>query len=369
MFKFSLKRGYRDRKARIGKMMIRGREIETPIFMPVGTYAAVKTVSPQELKNIGAEIILSNAYHLFLRPGGKIIKRLGGIHKFTGWDRAFLTDSGGFQIFSLSSFREISNAGVTFHSHIDGSKKFLTPEDVIKIEEDIGADIIMPLDIPTEIPIAYDNAKGAASITVEWARRSKSVWREDGTYTALFGIVQGNIYKDLREYCAQRIVDIDFPGYAIGGLSVGEDKKTMYDILEFTVGYLPEDRPRYLMGVGTPGDILESVLRGIDMFDSVLPTRNARNATVFIPGGKLLLRNSDNRDDTRPIQENCKCYTCRHFSRAYLRHLFKSREILGYRLATIHNLHYIITFVSNLKRAIKKQTTQRFREEFYEGLL
>lgn len=372
MFNFSVQETDSRSKARAGSLTLRGREIETPIFMPVGTYAAVKAVSPQELKELGAEIILSNAYHLFLRPGEEIIKKSGGIHGFTGWDRGFLTDSGGFQIFSLSSFRKISREGIAFSSHIDGSKHFLTPEDVIGIEENIGADIIMPLDICSEIPAVYETAKEAVEITLEWAGRSKSEWERNGfpAFPAeLFGIVQGNKYKDLREYCARKIVDISFPGYAIGGLSVGEDKKTMYDIIDVVTDLLPDCKPRYLMGVGAPGDILEAVTRGVDMFDSVLPTRNARNGTVFIPGSRIILKNSENREDTKPIQENCGCYTCRNFSRAYLRHLFKTREILGYRLASIHNLYYIIDFVAKLRDAVKKGTVEKFRNAFDRGLV
>jgi queuine tRNA-ribosyltransferase len=366
---FSVKKSIKNRKARVGVMRIRGREIHTPIFMPVGTYAAVKAVSPEELKAIGAEIILSNAYHLFLRPGEGLIRNLGGIHQFTGWDRGFLTDSGGFQIFSLSGFRRISSEGIHFRSHIDGSAHFLSPEDVIKIEEDIGADLIMPLDIPTAIPTSYENAKDACVKTIEWARRSKERWERGHKKAALFGIVQGNIYKDLREECVSTLVDIDFPGYAIGGLSVGEDKSTMYEILDLTTGHLPYEKPRYLMGVGAPDDILEAVLRGVDMFDSVLPTRNARNATVFIPGGKLLLRNAEYKNDAQQIQQECGCYTCRHFSRAYLRHLFKTREILAYRLATIHNLFYIMSFVSKLREAIYNEQIERFIEDFKVGLI
>ncbi|MCK5094482.1 MAG: tRNA guanosine(34) transglycosylase Tgt [Spirochaetes bacterium] len=367
MFNFSVHETDSGSKARAGSLSIRGREIETPIFMPVGTYAAVKTVSPGELKEIGAEIILSNAYHLFLRPGEKIIKKSGGIHGFTGWDRGFLTDSGGFQIFSLPSFRKVSREGIAFSSHIDGSKHFLTPEDVIRIEKNIGADIIMPLDICTPIPAAYEAAKEAVDITLEWAGRSKNEWERDCFPAVLFGIVQGNKYKDLREYCTKKIVDISFPGYAIGGLSVGEEKKTMYDIIDVVTDLLPDCKPRYLMGVGAPGDILEAVIRGVDMFDSVLPTRNARNGTVFIPGGRLILTNSKNREDTKPIQKNCGCYTCRNFSIAYLRHLFKTREILGYRLASIHNLYYIIDFVARLRNAVKKGSVEAFRNAFYKG--
>ncbi|HUT65175.1 MAG TPA: tRNA guanosine(34) transglycosylase Tgt [Spirochaetota bacterium] len=369
MIDFHVKKRYGGCKARTGILRIRGREIPTPVFMPVGTYAAVKTLSPEELKEVGAEIILSNAYHLYLRPGEKTIRSLGGIHSFTGWDRGYLTDSGGYQILSLSTFHEITGKGLRFRSHIDGSEHFLTPEDVVRIEEDIGADIIMPLDIPTAIGSQYAAAKTACATTVDWARRSKERWEREKKSSTLFGIVQGNIYRDLREKCAAQLMDIDFPGYAVGGLSVGEEKETMYEVLDFTTCLLPDDKPRYLMGVGAPDDILEAVIRGIDMFDSVLPTRNARNATVFVPGGKLLLRKAEHREEERPIQEGCGCYTCTHFSRAYVRHLFKTREILAYRLATIHNLHYLIEFVSGLRAAIEGGRIEEFVELFRSGEL
>jgi len=366
MIQFSVKK---EGKAgsRTGVLRIRDIEVETPVFMPVGTYAAVKTLSPRELQEIGAAIILSNAYHLYLRPGTKLIKKLGGIHRFTGWDGGYLTDSGGFQIFSLSPLRKIERQGVTFQSHLDGSRHFLSPEDVVHIENDIGADIIMPLDVCSAADASQSETREAAEITCEWAERAKSTWEDSGTKSTLFGIVQGGMHRDLRELCARKIVDMDFPGYAVGGLSVGEEKKIMYDLLEHTCSFLPSKKPRYLMGVGAPEDILEAALRGIDMFDSVLPTRNARNATVFIPGGKLLLRNAAYRGDDRPVQPSCTCYTCRNFSRAYLRHLFKTREILGYRLATIHNLHYVLDFVSQIREAIREGKLIQFRDDFYRS--
>ncbi len=354
-------------KARTGRIVLHGREIETPVFMPVGTYAAVKTISPAELEELGAEIILSNAYHLFLRPGDRIIKKLGGIHRFTGWKRGFLTDSGGFQIFSLSSLRKIREEGIEFNSHIDGSKHFLSPEMVVQIERNIGADVIMPLDICTAVPSSHDESAAAAELTVDWAQRSKAAWSADPGESILFGIIQGNIFEDLRERCAQRTVQIGFPGYALGGLSVGEDKSSMYRIIDFTTEFLPEDAPRYLMGVGAPEDILEAVMRGIDMFDSVLPTRNARNGSVFVPGGRLVLKNSTNAEDTNPILRGCTCYTCTHFSRAYLRHLFKTREILAYRLATIHNLHYIMQFVRQIRDAIRAGSIKELKNRFSRG--
>jgi queuine tRNA-ribosyltransferase len=369
MFQFSVETRSDQRKARVGRITLNGREILTPLFMPVGTYAAVKTISPAELEELGAEIILSNGYHLYLRPGDEVIRALGGIHRFTGWNRGFLTDSGGFQIFSLAPFRKVMQEGIAFRSHIDGSNHFLTPEDLIRIETNIGADIIMPLDVCTAVPTDYEGAREAAKITNEWAMRSKNAWERSEGECTLFGIVQGNVYRELREFCAKSIAEIGFAGYAVGGLSVGEEKKLMYETLDFTTDFLPEDKPRYLMGVGGTDDILEAVLSGIDMFDCVLPTRNARNGTVFIPGGKLLLRNSEHREDGGPIQKCCGCYTCRNFSRAYLRHLFKTREILGYRLATIHNLYYLIRFVTRLREAVQDGKVDIFREDLKNGRL
>jgi len=364
-FRFELLQGGED-SPRLGKLHIRNREIETPVFMPVGTYAAVKTLSPRELEEVGARIILSNAYHLHLRPGEKLVKKLGGIHRFTGWDGGFLTDSGGFQVFSLASMRKIDRRGVEFRSHIDGAREYLTPEDVVRIETDIGADIIMPLDVCTGADTSKEDAREAALRTIEWAKRSRSAWQGIGS-NALFGIVQGGMFPDTRAWCAEEMGGLDFPGYAVGGLSVGEEWGKMYELLEATVPLLPGHKPRYLMGVGLPENILEAVLRGVDMFDSVLPTRNARNGTVFVPGGKLVLKNNRYREDEKPIQDGCTCYTCTNFTRAYLRHLFKMREILAYRLATIHNLHYLITFVSKIREAIKGSTLDRFIETFRSG--
>lgn len=356
-----------DRGARAGLLTIRDRKVPTPVFMPVGTYAAVKTVSPAELEQVGAHIILSNAYHLHLRPGSELIADLGGIHRFTGWNGGFLTDSGGFQIFSLSPRRTILEEGISFRSHVDGSKQFLSPEQVIDIERNIGADIIMPLDVCTGPEISRDEASDACGVTNRWASRSKRHWEKNARSGCLFGIVQGNLYVDLRRECARFITGIGFPGYAIGGLSVGERRETMHMMLEEVNRLLPEDRPRYLMGVGEPQDILESVRRGVDMFDSVLPTRNARNASVFVPGGKLALRNAVFRNDEKPIQAGCSCYTCTTFTRAYLRHLFKTREILAYRLATLHNLHYLINFMGRIRQSILNGRLADLRESFDRG--
>lgn len=369
MFEFKLIGEDSKYGARAGIIIVNGIEIKTPVFMPVGTYAAVKTVSPHELYDIDINIILGNAYHLYLRPGVEIIEKMGGIHRFTGWKRAFLTDSGGFQIFSLAQFRKISREGAEFKSHIDGSKHFLTPESVINIEHKIGADIIMPLDVCTTIPTDYKIAENALTTTIEWARRSKKEWDSLNTHTNLFGIIQGNIYKELRKRAVEEIVQMDFSGYSVGGLSVGEERAVMYDLTNFVTSLLPKHKPRYLMGVGTPGDILESVIRGIDMFDSVMPTRNARNASVFIPGGTLSIKNSGFKDDSQPIQEGCECYSCRNFSRAYIRHLFNTREILGYRLTTIHNLFYMAKFMEKLRNSIISDNVEDFKKSYYDGLI
>ncbi|MFW6180669.1 MAG: tRNA guanosine(34) transglycosylase Tgt [Spirochaetota bacterium] len=353
--------------ARAGLLTLNGRGVPTPVFMPVGTYAAVKTVSPLELEQVGARIILGNAYHLHLRPGSGLVAKLGGIHRFTGWKGGVLTDSGGFQIFSLSPLRSVTEEGIAFRSHLDGSSLFLTPEQVIDIERDIGADIIMPLDVCTGAGIPRDQAEEACRITNQWALRSKKHRERAPDAGSLFGIVQGNMFPDLRRECARFITGTGFPGYAVGGLSVGEDRETMYRMLEEVTALLPDDSPRYLMGVGEPRDILESVSRGVDMFDSVLPTRNARNASVFVPGGKLALRNAAFRDDERPLQAGCTCYTCTTFTRAYLRHLFTTREILAYRLATLHNLHYLFDFTARLRRSIMEGGLDAFRDSFHRG--
>ena len=335
----------------------------TPIFMPVGTQASVKTVSPDELKDLGAGIILSNTYHLFLRPGSELIREAGGLHKFMHWDRAILTDSGGFQVFSLGDLRKITEEGVTFRSHIDGSKKFLSPEVATKVQMDLGSDIIMAFDECAPYPAEYDYVKHSMERTTRWAKRCKdTLTRED---QGLFGIVQGGMYKDLRTQSAAALVEMDFPGYAVGGLSVGEPKELMYELLEHTVRLLPESKPRYLMGVGTPDCLVEGVLHGIDMFDCVFPTRVARNGMAMTWKGRLVMKNAEFTHDFAPIEEGCGCYACRnHYTRAYIRHLVRAGEIFGLRLLTLHNLYFLQEFMRQLRQSILEERFSEFRTKF-----
>ncbi len=338
--------------------------------MPVGTQATVKTISNDELLGTGAQVILSNSYHLYLRPGEAVMKEAGGLHRFMNWQKPILTDSGGFQIFSLARLNKITAEGVHFQSHIDGSKHFLSPEDVIRVEHTLGSDIIMPLDECVKYPSEHDYVKKSLKITHDWARRSKVAWeaagcRNDyGLSSILFGIVQGGVYHDLREESAKALVDIDFPGYSIGGLSVGEPSQAMYETLAATLPHLPEDKPHYLMGVGFPLDLFEAVSQGVDMFDCVVPTRNGRNATVFTRYGKLLLRGASYIRDFGPIEEGCACYTCKNHTRAYLRHLFNADEYLAGRLASLHNLTFFIQLLASMRRAIEEDRFVAFRREF-----
>jgi len=330
--------------------------IPTPVFAPVGTQATVKTLTPHELETLGVDLILANAYHLYLRPGAERIARLGGLHRFMGWEHPILTDSGGFQVFSLAHMRRVDDDGVTFRSHIDGSEHRFTPELVIETQELLGADIIMCLDECAE-PLDRDYLEQALKRTHAWAERCRAAQRRDDQ--ALFGILQGGIFPDLRRESARFLTSLDFPGYAIGGLSVGETKEQMYATLEVTIPELPADRPRYLMGVGTPEDILESVARGVDIFDCALPTRVARNGGLLTRTGRINIRNARYADDPSPIEPHCTCYTCQHFSRAYLRHLFKAEEILGLRLATLHNLHFMLRLMEQVRAAIAGGTFSR----------
>ena len=351
-FHFEVIKKDRFSGARLGKVETDHGSFFTPAFFPVGTQGTVKSVTSEELKEIGVEVILGNTYHLYLRPGHETIGRLGGLHKFIHWDRPILTDSGGYQIFSLAKLRKISEDGVTFQSHIDGSLHFLTPEMVIQIQRTFGSDISMVLDECLPYPSPYEYSQASTALTIEWARRSlKEKQKKD---SCLFAIIQGGAYRDLREESAQTLVKMDFQGYAVGGLSVGEPKSLMLSILEWITPLLPENKPRYLMGVGTPEDILDGVKRGIDFFDCVLPTRNARNGMLFTSAGKVSIKQAQYAEDERPIDETCDCYTCRHYSRAYLRHLYLANEILSSRLNTIHNLYFYIRFMKEIQKAVRE---------------
>jgi len=332
--------------------------------MPVGTLGTVKAVTPENLLDLGAQIILGNTYHLFIRPGHELIRKFGGLHGFMHWDRPILTDSGGFQIFSLQELSQITEKGAEFRSHLDGSKLFLSPEKAVHVQEALGSDIMMVLDTCIPYPATLDEAARATELTARWARRCRAA--QSNTGQLLFGILQGGMYPELRKQAAAELIDIGFDGYAMGGLSVGEPKELMHDMLDASVPLLPDSHARYLMGVGTPEDLVEGVYRGVDMFDCVMPTRNARNGMLFTSRGRVVIKNSSNREDQRPVDEQCNCYTCRNYSRAYLRHLFQSREILAYQLNSIHNLHYYCSLMADMRRAIAEDRFMAFRKNFYE---
>ena len=339
-------------------------DVQTPIFMPVGTQATVKSMTVEELKENGAQIILSNTYHLYLRPGEKLVKKAGGLHKFMRWDRPILTDSGGFQVFSLNELRDISEEGVEFKSHLDGSKHFFSPEKVMQIEEDLGADIIMAFDECCPYPSTYEYTKNSMERTTRWAKRCKQAHKT--TNQALFGIIQGGFYEDLREKSAKDLIELDFPGYAIGGISVGEPKEEFLKILKFTAPIMPENKPRYLMGVGTPDYLLEAVMAGIDMCDCVLPTRIARNGTAMTSQGKVVVRNATYAEDFTPLDPECDCYTCKNYTRAYIRHLVKCNEILGVRLLSIHNIKFLTNLMERVRIEIENDNLANFVNEFYK---
>lgn len=347
--------------ARVGRFHTPHGILHTPIFAPVGTQATVKALRPVDLQKLGAELILSNTYHLYLRPGDDLIRELGGLHRFMGWNGPILTDSGGFQLFSLSNSRKIDDEGVTFRSHIDGSQHRFTPEKSISIQENLGADIIMAFD-ECPPPDDYNYVKESLLRTHDWAIRCRQAQKQD--YQALFGIVQGGVFPDLREESARFLMDLDFPGYAIGGLSVGESKAEMYAMLDVLNPILPKEKPRYLMGVGTAEDLVNGVLRGIDIFDCVLPTRLARHGAAMIKGGRLNLNNARFARDPLPLDETCICYTCLHFNRAYLRHLVKANEILGHVLLTNHNIHFLISLMKDIRQAIVARTFGSFADDF-----
>lgn len=357
---------YRDEQsaARCGRISLAHGTIETPVFMPVGTQATVKTLSPEELYDIGIEIILSNTYHLYLRPGAELVKKAGGLHSFMGWERNILTDSGGFQVFSLSPLRKITAEGVLFNSHIDGSRHFLTPEKIIEIQEALGADIIMCFDECSPYPCTYDEAWRAVDRTAAWARRCQDSHKR--REQALFGIVQGSVFPELRVRSAEQLVEMDFCAYAIGGLSVGEPKAEMYSILKLMDQMLPYTKPRYLMGVGAPEDLLEGVKTGMDMFDCVLPTRLARHGSAYTHQGRITVRNAVYADDFSPLDSRCGCRVCQKHSRAYIRHLIKAGEILAHRLLSYHNIYFLHELMENIRSAIRTGCFSDFYQSFLE---
>ena len=361
-FQFKLLKKDRNSNARLGKIITPHGEVNTPVFMPVGTQGTVKGLTPERVKELGAEIVLSNTYHLYLRPGHKLIKDLGGLHQFMNWKHPILTDSGGFQVYSLGALRKITEEGVMFQSHIDGSKHFISPEFAIEIQEALGADIIMCFDECTPYPADFDYAEKSLDMTIRWARRCKDAKKNN--QQALFGIVQGGIYHELRKRGVEEIVKIGFDGYSLGGLSVGEPKEIMMKITEATVPLLPEEKPRYLMGVGTPEDIVACVYHGVDMFDCVIPTRNARNGMLFTNSGKVVIKHARYRNDESPLDSECDCYTCKNYSRAYLRHLFIAREILAVILNTIHNVRHFTNLMEKIREAIKNDDYETFRKGF-----
>lgn len=350
--------------ARRGRMTTPHGMVETPVFMPCGTQATVKALTPHELEAEGVELVLCNTYHLYLRPGHRVIEDLGGLHRFMAWPRPILTDSGGYQVYSMTPLRRISEEGVTFQSHLDGSRHFLSPELAIDIQKALGADIIMPLDECAPHSSTDGYLQRSLELTLRWAERSRAA-HPDGE-PALFGIVQGGADKALREQGAEGLQKIGFDGYALGGLSVGESKEAMYDIIAYSAPLLPPDRPRYLMGVGTPDDLVEGVARGVDMFDCVLPTRHGRTGSLFTSQGRINIKGAQHAGDERPPDPACDCYTCRHFSRAYLRHLFVADEILGLRLNTLHNIHFYLTLMQQIRRAIEEGAFAAFRTAFLE---
>ncbi|WP_265820571.1 tRNA guanosine(34) transglycosylase Tgt [Geovibrio ferrireducens] len=366
MLKFTLEKTSEKSKARAGRIVTPHGEIETPIFMPVGTVGSVKGVAPRELDEIGAQIILGNTYHLHLRPGEDTVAHFGGLAKFNSWNKPTLTDSGGFQVFSLAKLNKINEDGVEFRSHLDGSKLFLSPEKSMEIQQKIGADIMMAFDECVPYPSEKIYVEKSLELTTRWAERClKAKTRED---QALFGIIQGGVFPDLRKRSAEQICALPFDGFAIGGLSVGEDIPTMYEITDFITDYMPADKPRYLMGVGTPEDLLNGIERGVDMFDCVMPTRNARNALLFTNNGKLHIKAARHRLSDAPVDEECGCYTCRNFSRGYLRHLYKSGELLALKLNSIHNLHFYLSLVKRARNAINNGFFEDFKKEILDKI-
>jgi len=379
----------KNTNARVGLLETPHGVVETPEFMPVGTQATVKALSSEELKYCNAQIILGNTYHLYLRPGMEIIRNAGGLHKFMSWNRAILTDSGGFQIFSLTALMKVKEEGVEFNSHVDGSRHFLTPEIVVKLQHELGSDIMMPLDECLHYPSTKDKAEQSLGLTNRWAKRSKEEFarvvldsppeellagrsnnilraseRSERVEKLLFGIVQGSTYPDLRKRAAEELVSIGFDGYSIGGLSVGEPKELMFEMMESAIKYLPEDKPRYTMGVGMPHDFFNAIEMGVDMFDCVVPTRNARNGAAYTNEGRLIIRNGEYSKDLRPLSENCDCIVCKNYSRSYIRHLFNTEEILGLRLTSLHNVYFYVNLLDRIRKAIREDRFVELKKEF-----
>ncbi len=368
LFGFNLQAASSTTGARAGTVSTAHGSIRTPVFMPVGTRASVKSLTPEELTAAGSQIILGNTYHLYLRPGCDVIDLFGGVHRFMHWDRPILTDSGGFQVFSLARLSKLSDEGYAFQSHIDGSRHLLTPEKAIDIQLCLNADIMMCLDQCAPYPATRKEICQALDLTTRWADRCRQTWiTADRPENTLFGIVQGGMFSDLRRRSAEALMEIGFPGYAVGGLSVGEPKDLMLEIAAETIPLLPLDRPRYVMGVGTPEDLVHLVAMGADMFDCVMPTRNARNGQLFTSAGTINIANACFQKDTAPVDTGCACYTCQHYSRAYLRHLYKTRELLSYRLNTIHNLHYYLTLMATMRQAIIADQFDAFERQFFSG--
>lgn len=352
-----------ENSARVGKICTPHGCIDTPAFIPVGTQATVKSLVPEELHDLGVQILLANTYHLYLRPGHDVISAIGGLHRFMHWDGPILTDSGGYQVFSLATLRQLSGQGVLFQSHLDGSKHLLTPEKAIEIQEALCSDIMMCLDECTPYPASHSECVSSLNLTIDWARRCReSLGTERGV---LFGIVQGGMFQDLRAHAVSALTEMGFDGYALGGLSVGEPNEVMLEVAAFTLPLLPDSLPRYVMGVGTPEDLVELVSLGADMFDCVIPTRNARNGQLFVSAGTLNISNARYTDDPGPVEAGCSCYTCKHYSRAYLRHLFMAKELLAYRLNTIHNIYYFTTHMSKMRQAIREGRFASFKKDFY----
>lgn len=365
MLKFDIINQCDESRARTGTITTAHGVIETPIFMPVGTLGSVKAVSVEELKECRAQIILGNTYHLYLRPGCEVMTHMNGLHSFMNWDRPILTDSGGFQFFSLAKLAKFKDEGVSFQSHLDGSSHLFTPERAVEIQNILGSDIMMSLDWCMGYPATKKEAATALEKTTLWAERGRDYWIENGQLNSLFGIVQGGMYPDLRSISARQLSDLDFPGYSIGGLSVGEPTELMYEMADHTLPKLPKEKPRYVMGVGTPENLVELTSMGVDMFDCVMPSRNARNGQLFTASGTMNISNARFKIDKEPIDNECSCYTCRNYSRAYLSHLYRSRELLAYRLNTIHNLHYYLNLMADMRNAINRKEFAAFKIEFY----